>query len=59
MEIGDTYLRYMSPISRAKPGSEASRLAGPASDRRKEYPEQGEPSSKGAVRCEALTSVVK
>ncbi|OGD11542.1 MAG: hypothetical protein A2W20_04660 [Candidatus Aminicenantes bacterium RBG_16_66_30] len=39
---GDTY-KYMSPwspIFRAEPGYEASRLAGPASGRRKEYPER-------------------
>ena len=39
---GDTY-KYMSPwspFSRAKPGYEASRLAGPASGRRNEYPER-------------------
>jgi hypothetical protein len=39
MKNGDTY-EYMSPFFRAKPGSEASRLAGPASGRRKEYPER-------------------
>ena len=44
---GDTY-EYMSPwspIFRAKPGYEASRLAGPASGRRKEYPERSRADS--------------
>jgi hypothetical protein len=34
-----------SPIFRAKPGSEASRLAGPASGRRKEYAERSRADS--------------
>jgi len=47
VKIGDTY-KYMSPSSpifRAKPGYEASRLAGPASGRRKEYPERSRADS--------------
>jgi len=31
---------FPPPLDRAKPGYEASRLAGPASGRRKEYPER-------------------
>ena len=47
VKIGDTY-KYMSPSSlvfRAEPGYEASRLAGPASGRRKEYPERSRADS--------------
>ena len=48
---GDTY-KYMSPLSeifRAEPGSEASRLAGPASGRRKEYPERSRADSPNMI----------